>query len=371
MAASQEFVTQLLAKADIRVNGDRPWDIQVQQSAMFDRALAYGNLGLGESYMDGQWRAERLDMFFARLLRARIQDQVKPTRLLWHALKSRLFNLQNIKRAWEVGRHHYDLGNRLYQAMLDPLMVYTCGYWRNADDLATAQRHKLELSCQKLGLKPGMKVLDIGCGWGSFMQYAAENYQVECVGVTVSKAQVELGQQRCQGLPVKFLLQDYRDLQGQFDRIISLGMFEHVGSKNYADYMRVAKRCLTDDGLFLLHTIGKHGNSGGTDPWISRYIFPNGEIPTLESMSPSLEDNFVVEDLHNFGADYDKTLMAWLSNFEHAWPQLKSDYDERFYRMWRYYLCSCAGAFRARDVQLWQWVLSKAGIEGGYQRPLS
>lgn len=369
MATSKAYAEELLRRADIRLNGDRPWDMQVHDESVFDQALSRGNLGLGESYMAGLWDCPALDQFFYRILRSGIQDEVNPARLIFHSLKARVFNLQDSERAWKVGQHHYDIGNELYQRMLDERMVYTCGYWRNADNLDQAQRDKLELSCQKLQLKPGMRVLDIGCGWGSFMQYAAENYQVECVGVTISKEQVAMGNQRCEGLPVEFRLQDYRDLDEKFDRIISLGMFEHVGQKNYDDYMTVARRCLKDDGLFLLHTIGKNVTDTAADPWISRYIFPNGEVPSISQIGKAIEDCFVAEDLHNFGADYDKTLMAWFDNFDQAWPDLQSQFDTQFYRMWKYYLLSCAGAFRSRDIQLWQWVLSPEGIEGGYQRP--
>lgn len=370
MATSKEYVEELLSRADIRINGDRAWDMQVHDESVFDEALSRGNLGLGESYMSGLWDADNLDQFFHRLLRSGIQNEVNPARLIFHSLKARVFNLQNSQRAWEVGKHHYDMGNTLYQKMLDERLVYTCGYWANADDLEQAQKDKLELCCQKLGLKPGMRVLDIGCGWGSFMQYAAENYGVECVGVTISEQQVELGEERCKGLPVSFRLQDYRDIDEQFDRVVSLGMFEHVGQKNYQDYMDVARRCLKEDGLFLLHSIGKNVSDTAADPWISRYIFPNGEIPSIAQIGEAIEDHFVCEDFHNFGADYDKTLMAWFENFDHHWPTLAEQYDQNFYRMWKYYLLSCAGAFRARDIQLWQWVLSPAGIEGGYRRPL-
>lgn len=154
----------------------------------------------------------------------------------------------------------------------------------------------------------------------------------------------------------------------QFDRIASIDMFEHVGRKNHLTYMEMAHRCLKDDGLFLLHTIGKNKRAGTPDPWIDKYIFPNGDLPSLGQISDSLDGLFVAEDLHNFGADYDKTLMTWNANFEAAWPRFASALGEIFYRMWRYYLLSCAGAFRARDIHLWQWVLSKKGVMGGYQR---
>ncbi|GHB15922.1 cyclopropane fatty acyl phospholipid synthase [Modicisalibacter luteus] len=363
------LATELLAKADIRINGSRPWDIQLKSPGVIDRALSEGNLGLGEAYMDGHWDAEELDEFFSRLLRAHLDAEIRPSRLILHALRAKLANLQSFKRAWQVGETHYDLGNDFYAAMLDRRMTYTCGYWRNATTLDEAQEAKLDLICRKLELKPGMRILDIGCGWGSFMAYAAEHYGVECVGITISQEQTDYGKQLMkQGLPVEFRLQDYREVSESFDAIVSIGMFEHVGRRNHREYMEVAHRCLKDGGMFLLHTIGKNVRESTPDPWIDKYIFPNGDLPSIGQIGDAAGGLFVTEDLHNFGADYDKTLMAWYANFEKAWPQFYDRFGERFYRMWRYYLLSCAAAFRARDIQLWQWVLSKQGILGGYQR---
>lgn len=364
------LMVDLLERADIRIGGSRPWDMQINALGVPERIFAQGNLGLGEAYMDGAWEVERLDEFFHRLLVARLDRHVKPLRLMFHALRTRLLNLQSSRRAWQVGEVHYDLGNDFYSAMLDPRMTYTCGYWKNASNLAEAQEAKLELICRKLALEPGMKVLDIGCGWGSFMGYAAQRYGVECVGVTVSREQAAWAKERYAGLPLEFRLQDYRQIEGCFDRIASIGMFEHVGRKNHQAFMEVAARCLSDDGLFLLHTIGKNHRQSSPDPWIDRYIFPNGDLPSLGQIGDSADGLFVTEDLHNFGADYDKTLTAWHSNFEKAWPQFSAGLGERFHRMWRYYLLSCAGAFRSRDLQLWQLVFSKNGVPGGYERPV-
>ncbi len=367
-SASEHFIEALLEKADIQVNGSRPWDIQVHSPELFDRVIAHANLGLGESYMDGLWDCERLDQFFDRALSARLDQYIRPSRLLLHYLRARLMNLQNSKRAWQVGERHYDLGNDFYATMLDPRMTYTCGFWKHAKTLEQAQVAKLDMICRKLELKPGMHVLDIGCGWGSFMGYASEHYGVKCVGVTISKEQMRWAQERYSNLGLEFHLQDYREVHGRFDRIVSVGMFEHVGRRNHRTYMQVAERCLEDHGLFLLHTIGKNVRHSVTDPWIDRYIFPNGDLPSIGQIGDAAAGLFVTEDLHNFGADYDRTLMAWHANFEAAWPRFREQLGERFYRMWRYYLLSCAGAFRARDIQLWQWVFSRHGVRGGYNR---
>lgn len=371
--APQQLVAGLLGKADILLNGDRPWDMQLHDPAALERALAQGNLGLGEAYMAGAWDCDQLDGFFHRLLRAHLHREVHPARVAWHALQLRMFNRQNRTRAWQVGKSHYDLGNGFYEAMLDPRMVYSCGYWAQAHDLASAQEAKLELICRKLGLQPGMRVLDIGCGWGSFMGYAAEHYGVKCIGVTVSAEQTRYAKKRYAGLPLEFRLQDYREIDGdslggRVDRIVSVGMFEHVGHKNHREYMEVAQRCLAPDGLFLLHTIGKNGRDSTPDRWIDKHIFPNGESPSVGQIGDAIDGLFIVEDVHNFGPDYDRTLMAWHANFEAAWPRFAEALDETFRRKWRYYLLSCAGAFRARELQLWQWVLSPEGVDGGVDR---
>jgi cyclopropane-fatty-acyl-phospholipid synthase len=365
---SLRFAQQLLAQAGIGVHGVQPWDMTLKDPSVPARALAEGNLGLGEAYMNGDWEAEHLDEFFARVLRAGVADMVNPAALLFHAVKAKLLNLQSKERAWQVGEQHYDLGNDFYESMLDPRMTYTCGYWKDANNLTEAQNAKLDLICRKLNLQPGQRVLDIGCGWGSFMSYAAEHYGVQCVGVTISKEQCEWAKARYPHLPLEFRLQDYRDVDEQFDHIVSVGMFEHVGRKNHRVYMEAAHRCLKDDGLFLLHTIGKNRRNSAPDRWIDKYIFPNGDLPSIGQVGDAIDGLFVAEDMHNFGADYDKTLMAWCENFEAAWPQFADRMGERFFRMWRYYLLSCAGAFRARDIQLWQWVLSKKGVLGGYER---
>ena len=366
-SSGREAMERILTLADIKVNGSRPWDVQVHNEGFYDRFLRQGSLGLGESYMDGWWDVEELDEFFHRALRADLAAKIRSDwKTLLQQLRASLVNPQRHSKAFEIGRHHYDIGNDLYRAMLDRRMVYTCAYWKDAKTLDAAQEAKLDLVCRKLGLKAGQKILDIGCGWGSFLKYAAETYGVSGVGCTVSKEQANLGRQFCTGLPVRIDLQDYRDTEGTYDHIVSLGMLEHVGAKNYRTFMRMAADHLADDGLFLLDSIGGEGSVWRTDPWIQRYIFPNSITPSAEQIGAAIKGLFVLEDWHNFGADYDRTLMSWFQNFAGHWPDLRVHYDGRFYRMWKYYLLACAGSFRARSSQSWQIVLSKRGVEGGY-----
>lgn len=352
----------LAAECGVQFNGDAPWDIQVHSDEVYQRILSKGSLGFGESYMDGLWDCLRLDQLFYRLLSFNIDERLggwARMRLMTQVLRHRLFNLQSTKRAFQVGEQHYDIGNDVFESMLDPTMSYSCGYWHQTDNLEQAQINKLDMICRKLELKPGEKLLEIGCGWGGLARYAAENYGVEVVGITVSKEQQKLAQDRCAGLPVNIELIDYRDLNGEYDKIVSVGMFEHVGEKNYPIYFDTVNRLLKDSGLFLLHTIGIYKSTKRVDPWIDKYIFRNGKLPSAEQLSQVLNQRLIIEDWHNFGHDYYNTLMAWWENFDAAWPSLSHKYDERFYRMWKYYLLSCAGFFKARQGQLWQLVLSK------------
>ena len=369
-ARLENLARQILARADVGIGGDRPWDLTVHNPDWYGRVLAGGSLALGESYMDGWWDCPALDRFFHRIMRTRLDEGVRPTpRELASLAMARLFNRQSLARARQVARVHYDLGNNLFQTMLDQRLNYSCAYWENCSDLHQAQEAKLHLICRKLKLEPGMTLLDIGCGWGGLARFAARHYGARVTGVTISQAQAELAAQRCQGLPVEISLQDYRKLSGRFDRVVSVGMFEHVGRKNYRIFMQKAADCLVDDGLFLLHTIGRNSSAVACDPWISTYIFPNGMLPSPRQITRACEGLWVLEDWHSLGPHYDQTLLAWHRNFLEGWPKLKASYDQRFFRMWTYYLLSCAGGFRSRRIQLWQIVLSKGGLPGGYQAP--
>lgn len=365
---AQKWFFDLMKAAGITPNGLEIFDPQILNPSFYSRVRRDGTLGLGESYMDNWWTCARPDEFIRRLLEKKVQERAGVSLpMILGVLKARFLNLQSVKRAFQVGERHYDLGNDLFQAMLGPSMSYSCGYWPNAQSLDEAQYAKFDLICRKLGLEAGMRVADIGCGWGSFAKYAAQAYDVSVVGITISREQADYSRKLCQGLDVKIKVQDYREFYEPVDRIVSVGMMEHVGAKNYRDYMRVAGKSLKPDGLFLLHTIGIQSSGLNTDPWTAKYIFPNGEMPSLHQISRSMEGLFVLEDLHNFGTDYDRTLMAWLENFTAAWPNLSDRYGEHFFRMWSYYLLMFAGVFRARHLQLWQMVLSPGGVRGGYK----
>ncbi|PIP65177.1 cyclopropane-fatty-acyl-phospholipid synthase [Candidatus Peregrinibacteria bacterium CG10_big_fil_rev_8_21_14_0_10_49_16] len=370
MSGAEKFVRDILVLADIQVNGSRPWDIQVQNSAFFPRVMSGGSLALGESYMDGWWSCKKLDELMYRIIRADLRSKIpKNISLFFHWLRWRLCNVQSRRGSKVVAEEHYDLGNNLYEAFLDPYNQYTCGYFKDTDDLHTAQEQKLDLMCRKLQLKESDRVLDIGCGWGGFSKFAAKNYGCSVTGITISKEQQAYAKRFCEGLPVDIQLRDYRDVREKYDKVLICGMIEHVGYKNYRKIMEVVHNAMEDDGLFLLHTIGGDVSITAPEPWVDTYIFPNSMLPSIKQLAGAFEGLFVMEDWQNFGAFYEKTLLAWYTNFCTNWPKLKERYGDRFFRMFEYYFLSCAGGFRARYMQLWQVVLSKKGIEGGYMAP--
>lgn len=378
----QEKVAALLREAGIIINGKNVWDIQIPCDSVYERILRGGSLALGETYMEGLWRVERLDLFFEKILIADLDDKVKPWHFAFDYAYSVLFNRQTKTTSQEVAREHYDLGIDLYGSFLDPYNQYTCGYFKDTESLYIAQEQKLDLICKKLGLAPGMSVLDIGCGWGGFAKFAAERYDCRVVGISISREQIKYAKSYTANLPVKIINMDYRELDTlfdgrnshqqlseKFDRVLVCGMLEHVGPKNYRELFSIISQSMKDDGLFLLHTIGGNKSTTRTDPWIDKYIFPNGVIPSVSQLGKAFEGLFVIEDWHNFGHYYYQTLMAWHENFCRHWDSLQSKnemYDDRFFRMWEYYLLSCAGSFKARKNQLWQVVLSKNGVPGGY-----
>lgn len=373
-AKAKARVSQILSAAGIQIDGNQAWDMQVHDARLYRQILKEPSLGVGEGYMEGWWDCEQIDVLFYRIFRElRSKELYKLWRFLRHVFVHAVTNQQNPTRSKQVAHQHYNIGNDLFVRMLGETMAYTCAYWKSAQTLDKAQYDKYDLVCKKLHLKPGETLLDLGCGWGGLSKFAAEHYGVRTVAVNIARAQVEYGKMLCEGYPVTFYQCDYRDMHTynpdheRFDKVVSVGLCEHIGSKNYAHFIELVRKQLNPEGLFLLHTIGKNRTTYYSDPWIQKYIFPHGMLPTHKLLDTAIEGNFVIEDVHNFGADYDRTLMAWCDNFEKAWPALKGKYDERFYRMWRYYLLSCAGAFRAREMQLWQYVLSPHGVTHGYE----
>lgn len=358
---------RIINGSGIAFNGNNPWDIKVYNPDLYKRVFTQGSIGFGEAYMDNWWDCDQVDELIAKLISFRIKDRLGLTVGDFFDLAvAYISNEQSKNRAPESARKHYDIGNDLFKATLDKSMGYSCAYWKTATDIDQAQIDKYDLICRKLNLKAGQKVLDIGCGWGGLIKYMAEKYGVSAVGITPAYEQVALATERCKGLPIEIRLDEYRNLTGSYDHIVSLGMFEHVGYKNFRTYMEVARRCLKDDGLFLLHTIGANKSLTTGDPWLRKYGFPGHMHPSLKQVGKACEGIFVIEDVHNFGISYDKTLMAWYQNFAKNWSTISDKYDERFYRLWKYYLLSSAGSFRARNNQLWHFVLSPNGVAGGY-----
>jgi cyclopropane-fatty-acyl-phospholipid synthase len=362
----EAFFRELLAKAGITINGDRPWDLQVRDPRVYARMLRDGTVGFGEAYMEGWLDCERLDLLAERAYRAELTQFISVPTAILEALKLRLRPFGSHSRAFEIGERHYDTGNDIFEIMLDPYMTYSCGYWRRANSLEAAQRDKLELICRKLELKPGQRVLDIGVGFGSFARYAAEHYGVEVVGLSVSQQQIERGNRQCAGLPIEFRYADYREVDEPFDRVVSVGMFEHVGRRFHRDFFASCGRCLKQGGLLLLHTVG-FLKEEGANPWFDKYILPGVEFPTVANIVNAAGTELVLQHFHNWeGAHYDKTLMAWFERFDAGWDRLKDRYGEPFYRMWKLYLQGCAGAFRAGQLRVWQLVFSQGELAGGY-----
>jgi cyclopropane-fatty-acyl-phospholipid synthase len=355
---ARHTVVRLLAECGVQIDGPNAWDIRVLNDGFYSRVLANGSLGLGESYVDGWWEARDLDGFIHRLLISRLDQRVWTWRDVAAWISAAVSNLQRVSRAFQVGERHYDLGNEFYEGMLDRRMIYSCAWWNGVNTLDEAQEAKLDLVFGKLDLRAGQRVLDVGCGWGGALRYAAEKFGVAGTGVTIARRQEEFARRNCAGLPIDIRLQDYRSLRDTFDHIYSIGMFEHVGQRNYRTYMQVMRRCLRREGRFLLHTIGGFESTNHIDPWMNKYVFPNAVLPSQQQIVRAIDGLFVVDGWQRIGPHYDPTLMAWRANFERYWTQGQHSFDERFHRMWRYYLSAAAASFRARKVDVWQVLLA-------------
>ena len=316
--------------------------------------------------MDGWWDCDALDEMCCRAIRAGLEKRFA-FRLpnVWALLTALLANQQTSRRSRKVGRVHYDLSDDFFEAMLDPNMQYSCALFAEDDDLDSAQLRKLDWICERLRLRPGVRLLDIGCGWGGLARYAARHYGCQVVGITISQEQFRCAQRWCRGLDVEIQLRDYREITGRFDRVVSVGMVEHVGYKNYRTYFRTAADSLGEEGLFLCQGICGSVSRLQTDPWIKRYIFPNSVLPSAARLVRAAEGVFVLEDIKNIGPNYDRTLLAWDENFKRSWSRFADRYGERFRRMWRFYLLSCAGAFRARSLHVFSMLFLKEDASVG------
>jgi cyclopropane-fatty-acyl-phospholipid synthase len=362
----EAFFRDLLAKAGVTIDGDQPWDLQVRDPRAYTRMMRDGTIGFGEAFMDGWLDCARFDQLAERAFQADLSSRFEVRAAIVASIRARLTPFGSRRRSFEIGDLHYDAGNDFFEALLDPTMAYSCGYWHNAETLEAAQRAKLDLICRKLKLEPGIRVLDIGSGWGSFARFAAENYGANVVGITVSRQQVEFAERFCAGLPATFRYLDYRDIDETFDRVVSVGMFEHVGRRYHADFFAACARCLKPSGLLLLHTIGQQ-HEQAVNAWYDKYIAPGAEIPTIANVVTSAHPGLLLEDLHTFyGSNYDRTLMAWAANLDAGWDRLKKKYPEPFYRMWKLYLQGCAAGFRTNLLRVWQFVFSRDGYPGGY-----
>jgi cyclopropane-fatty-acyl-phospholipid synthase len=363
---AESIVRELFTLAGIEIGGNAPGDIRVHDQRFYERVIRDASIGFGEAYMEEWWETDALDVTIEKIMRANLKQKITGSwRMRALTVKAIMLNLQAKARAGASIEAHYDIGNDLYTRMLDNRMVYTCAYWNRpgsrAKTLQEAQDAKLDLVCRKLGLEPGMRVLDLGCGWGGLASWAAEKYGCTVLGVTLSKDQVSLGNQLWKHLPVELRLCDYRDVQGTYDRVVSIGMMEHVGPKNHRQMMETIDRCLKPEGVALVHTIANNRSLRHGTPFIEKYIFPNAVAPSLAQIGRAMEGLFVPEDLHNIGPDYDPTLMAWWENFDRTYNEIAHRYDRKFYLMWKFYLLAAAGASRSRDGQLYQVVMTKTG----------
>lgn len=343
----------------------------VDKSAWYD-IITKQNLGIAESYMHGKVEIDLVPFFTTLLNGTAIGTRRKETSFV-HVidalnapmqLSARLFNQQTRERSTRVTKQHYDAGNDLYEVMLGPSMSYTCAYWRNANNLDEAQTAKFDLVRRKLELRPGMKVVDLGMGWGTAAAYMHQHGNVDVTGVSLSEEQVKWAQAHLVKPGLRFIFSDYRDhcddpeYAGAYDRVYSIGMLEHVGFHNHWSFFKCIKKLLKPDGLAVVHTIGEPDPVPVMDPFLDTYIFPGAVIPALSGLTSAFENDFILEDFQNFGHDYSKTLAAWHINAQKFFEKNPGAYSQEFQRMWNYYLKICEVLFDLRINQLWHFVLS-------------
>ena len=358
----------------IQVNGPNDWDLQVHDDSWIREIELKGTLAIGDAYVSGLWDCKALDELVCRLFSNMKREMLFPSlQMLTVNLWNRLSNPQAGTRAKKVIDAHYEKYIDVIKYFIGPSLCYSCAWWEHSDNLADAQKAKMDLVCRKLQLAKSDRVLDIGCGYGALANHAAEYYGCHVTGITLSPRQAELATARFPSPLIEFRAMDWQSDEfmqlGEFDKIMSVGMFEHVGRKNYTIFFKRCSHLLRSHGLFLLHTIGRSVKAS-IDLWVDRYIFPGGSLPKLGDLDEVEAQNLILEDLQNIGAHYDMTLCAWQANLDHGQATGELDLDEKDLRFWRYYLLSFAGAFRVRKrLQVWQLLLAKSGVIGGYNRP--
>lgn len=367
---AEQFTKKVMSRAGISLNGNLPWDIQVHDDRFFDCVYQSASEGLGNSYVQGYWDSDDPSETLGRFIAVGARRSVKGA-----VAHNMLITREEQIRSLEVVDSHYEAKNGLYTNMLDPYMQYSCALWHDeTQSLAEAQINKMLLIGQKLDLQPGDHVLDIGCGWGGLPKFLAENFGCRVTGINLAQHHIDFAQQNMSHKNVKVIKLDYRDIQDKYDKIYCIGVSEHFGLHNYKQFMHIVHNHMKPNGIFLLHTIGENVTRPQADPWITKNIFPNGYIPSLSLVSQCAEGIFVTEDVHNFNTSYDKTLLAWDKNFQEQWNSIRSLHPEldsrEFYRMWRYYLNFCAGGFRKRCTQLYQFVFTRIQDQRNYKTPI-
>lgn len=364
----EKFITNLIHNnTKVRFVYDKmnsEYDILVKDKNMFNRFISNGEVGFSEGYMNNE---------FDMNVKSVIYELLKKKKLLENSIKSKSFQYVILNLIGQVYSylpnntltsskknisHHYDIGNDLYEKMLGETMQYTCAYFNKPNmTLNEAEYAKMNLIIKKLDIQDGMTILDIGCGFGSFGYYIVKQFNVKVVGCSLSEKQVEYANNNYKHPNLKILLEDYRNMKGKFDRVYSVGMFEHVGRNNYNTYFNKCYELLKNDGIMLLHTIATNTRVWHNNHFIGKYIFPGCELPHQSNLDGKFIEKWHLEDWQNFGLSYEKTLLAWRQNIGN-WEGLDK-YDEKFRRMWDLYIFGAAGSFHNRHICLWQVVYTK------------
>jgi cyclopropane-fatty-acyl-phospholipid synthase len=369
--SEKETVETFLNECEIQIDGANQGDIIVKDDRFYSMCINYGELGFGESYMYGYWDSKNLyETLYNGIKNCHKVSYMNLNSIAFNRYFNNMFyNNQTIDKASADVQAHYNKGNDLYERMLDKTnMQYTCGFFQDTNDLETAQIQKLNIIAQKLNLKPGEKLLDIGCGWGNLINFMTTNYGVKGIGITISSEQLKFCKEKYKdNKNAEFLLIDYRNIPDdmKFDKIVSVGMFEHVGKKNFEEYFDIVYKHLNDDGLALIHTMGQQSkmiNATAHSEWIDKYIFPGGEIPDWEDLSKIISKRFFIHDWHNFGKYYARTFEAWYNNINKRWNEIPN-YNEEFRRMWNFYLVSFIVNFDLCRLLLFQILISKKCLD--------